>query len=115
MLDKLYQSVKKNASEIETCAKSIVHHLEFKIQSKVSEGVGEEMQAKQIMGFCAESQSTIKDCADTLAKYEELLTGVNNIELPEFRISREACIKTEALVLNPELKDITHFVTNLTL
>ena len=31
LLDKLYKNVKTNAAEVETCAKSIVHHLEFKI------------------------------------------------------------------------------------
>ena len=44
-----------------------------------------------------------------------MLTEVNNIQMPEFKVSREACFNTEPIVLNPELKEFTHFVTNLTL
>ena len=44
-----------------------------------------------------------------------MLTDVDNIQMPEFKVEREACYKSEPLVLNPELKDFTHFVTNLTL
>ena len=44
-----------------------------------------------------------------------MLTQVDNLQMPEFKVNREACFRTEPLVLNPELKEFTHFVTNLTL
>ena len=115
LLDKLYKNIKQNANEVETCTKSIIHHLEFKIQSKVQEGIGEEMQEQQILKFCGEAQGVIKECAGIMTQYEDMMAEINNIQMPEFKVSRESCFRAEPLVLNPELKDFTNFVTNLTL
>jgi len=50
-----------------------------------------------------------------LQSYEGLLTEIGNIKMPEFKVTREAHFKAEPLVLNPELKNFTHFVVNPTM
>ena len=50
-----------------------------------------------------------------LQQYESLLSDMGNIQMPEFKVSREAHFKAEPLVLNPELKNFTNYVSNMTL
>ena len=40
---------------------------------------------------------------------------MEEIKIPEMRISAEACYRCEPVVLNPGLKELTNFVTNMTL
>ncbi len=115
MLEKLYSGIKQNTSEIEEATKSIVHNLEFKISTKIEGNMAEEDQSFKISKFCNEAFVSIKECADVLTEYENLLTEMGNIRMPEFKVTREAYFNAEPLVLSPEFKTLTHYCVNLTL
>ena len=72
-------------------------------------------QTFKISKFCNEAFVSIKECADVLTEYENLLTEMGNIRMPEFKVTREAYFNAEPLVLSPEFKTLTHFCVNLTL
>ena len=95
--------------------KSVLQHLEFRITQKVVEGVDEDIHAQKVASYCSEATDTIKSCQTVMTKYEEYLTGVTNVQIPELRVSRESCYKIEPMCFNAEIKGLTHFVTNLTL
>jgi hypothetical protein len=57
----------------------------------------------------------VKECANVLTEYENLLTELGNIRMPEFNVTREAYFTTEPLVLTPEHKTMTHYCVNPTL
>jgi len=66
MLEKLYNGIKQNTTEIEEATKSIVHNLEFKISTKIDPNNPEEDQSFKINKFCQEAFISVKECADVL-------------------------------------------------
>ena len=107
--------MKQNTNEIEAATKSIVHNLEFKISTKIENNLAEEDQSFKINKFCQEAFVSIKECADVLQSYENMLTELGNIRMPEFKVTREAHFQTEPLILTPEFKTLTNYCVNPTL
>lgn len=50
-----------------------------------------------------------------LRDYETAIAGLENLEIPEFKVHREAGFGLEPMVLNTEIKNFTDLVTNMTL